>query len=157
MCQAQQASCDGALLARYLPDANNGPDKGCRRRVTTGRAAEVTPVQTGVGDRLLLVPVMAAPNILQPYFSARPDLLSPEAGTPSDPVFMLLIYGLFQLSSVSANDLVCCFVSQSNTPDSRIPNGVGALRVSKWRACVCVCFAEVGPKRKERKQQRCNR
>lgn len=45
LCQAQQASCDGALLASYLPDANNRANKGCRRRVTIGQVAEVTLVQ----------------------------------------------------------------------------------------------------------------
>lgn len=50
LCQAQQASCDGALLVSYLPDENNGVDltgsllQVADEKVTTGRAAEVTLV-----------------------------------------------------------------------------------------------------------------
>lgn len=79
---------------------------------------------------------MAALKILQTYFSARPNLLNPGAGTPSDREFMLLIYGLLQLSSVSVNYLVCCFVLQNKTPDSRIPNVVGALCIKTARVFV---------------------
>lgn len=67
LCHAQQASCDGALLASYLPDVNNRANNGCRRGVTIGHTAEVTLVQAGNDKSLLLVaaPAIEALNISQ--------------------------------------------------------------------------------------------